>query len=661
MFHRTSGLLSASFLLLLTCIIAATWSSTSAQEQTSSSRAFQEATPATVTGELTLQYADDFVNGRSELIHTLRDERTGRSFRLRFERGLPSNLRSGMRVKVRGRSQGENLYVAPDDGEGPTVLALDASVTTTAASTGSFALAAPVSGDQKTLVIVANFRDAIVNPLRPGADCSIQAIGDRVFSDPSGNSVDALYREISGGQVSLSGRVAGPYTLSASSADACANNTWAAAADALASADGIDVGSYARKVYVLPSSTCAGAGLADLGVKPSRAWVFTCDVPHVYAHELGHNLGMHHAATETSEYGDDSDIMGMNGGLLPVNAPHKTQMGWLGAAATVAVTSPGVYDLAPLALPASLASRPQVLTVRKPGSEESYYISYRHGDGFEANACCTYLDRISVHRWSGGSNKTYLLASLADGESYVDPATGFKVSQVSHTAESASAMIEMGSIEAPLPCEAKAPVAVLSPRDQTGATGISVRYDVSIVNQDPAGCSPSTFTLSGFAPSTWTTMVTGATTAVAPGETAYGQLTVSVPAGASAAVHQVGIGISSASAPVHATSTAGSYTVRPTTTTDTTAPTAPIGLTAAYKRGQVKLSWQPATDQVGVAGYRLSRNGASRGTTSALAWADAAVAAGSTYSYSVEAFDAAGNVSPAATVTIKLAGGGKGK
>ncbi len=96
MFHRTSGLLSTSFFLLLTCFIAAPWSLTAAQEQTSSSRAWQEATPATVTGELTLQYADDFVNGRSELIHTLRDERTGRSFRLRFERGIPSNLRSGL-------------------------------------------------------------------------------------------------------------------------------------------------------------------------------------------------------------------------------------------------------------------------------------------------------------------------------------------------------------------------------------------------------------------------------------------------------------------------------------------------------------------------------------------------------------------------------------
>ena len=192
-------------------------------------------------------------------------------------------------MKVRGRSEAEELYVAADDGEGPAVLALDGSLTSVSTS-DVVASTAAVSGDQKTLVIVANFRDAVVAPLRPGADCSIQAISDRVFSDPSGYSVDALYREMSGGKVSISGQVAGPYTLTASSSDACANSSWAASADALAAADGIDVTSYSRKVYVMPASTCSGAGRGDLGVTPSRAWVFTCDVPHVYAHELGHNL-----------------------------------------------------------------------------------------------------------------------------------------------------------------------------------------------------------------------------------------------------------------------------------------------------------------------------------------------------------------------------------
>ena len=41
------------------------------------------------------------------------------------------------------------------------------------------------------------------------------------------------------------------------------------------------------------------------------------------------------------------------------------------------------------------------------------------GTGFEGNACCAYLDRTSVHRWSGGTSKTYLLAALADGAAQV--------------------------------------------------------------------------------------------------------------------------------------------------------------------------------------------------------------------------------------------------
>ena len=49
-------------------------------------------------------------------------------------------------------------------------------------------------------------------------------------------------------------------------------------------------------------------------------------------------------------------------------------------------------------------------------------------------------------------------------------------------------------------------------------------------------------------------------------------------------------------------------------------------------------------------------------TVSAPAWADATVAAGSTYVYSVQAFDHAGNVSAASgSFTVKLAGAGKGK
>jgi hypothetical protein len=56
-----------------------------AQAPTTFEQPFQPGTPVTVTGELTVMYADDFENKRSELIHTIVDERTGKSLRIRFE------------------------------------------------------------------------------------------------------------------------------------------------------------------------------------------------------------------------------------------------------------------------------------------------------------------------------------------------------------------------------------------------------------------------------------------------------------------------------------------------------------------------------------------------------------------------------------------------
>src|SRR5205807_10201841 len=88
---------------------------------------------------------------------------------------------------------------------------------------------------------------------------------------------------------------------------------------------------------------------------------------------------------------------------------------------------------------------------------------------------------------------------------------------------------------------------------------------------------------------------------------------------------------------------------------DTTAPSVP-GTTAATAASptRVELSWAASTDNVGVAGYRILRDGTPIGTSATPSYADDGVAAGSTHSYTVTAYDAAGNESaqsPAASVT----------
>ncbi len=90
-------------------------------------------------------------------------------------------------------------------------------------------------------------------------------------------------------------------------------------------------------------------------------------------------------------------------------------------------------------------------------------------------------------------------------------------------------------------------------------------------------------------------------------------------------------------------------------TSDTSPPTAPANLTAtASSPGQVDLSWGASTDNTGVTGYKVYRDGMYIGSTATTAYSDTTVQAGTTYSYTVYAFDAAGNLSAAsspATVT----------
>jgi len=79
---------------------------------------------------------------------------------------------------------------------------------------------------------------------------------------------------------------------------------------------------------------------------------------------------------------------------------------------------------------------------------------------------------------------------------------------------------------------------------------------------------------------------------------------------------------------------------------DTTPPSVPTGLTAsAVSSSQINLSWTASSDNVGVSGYRVYRNGTQIATTSATSYASTGLSPSTTYSYAVAAFDAAGNLS----------------
>jgi chitodextrinase len=76
---------------------------------------------------------------------------------------------------------------------------------------------------------------------------------------------------------------------------------------------------------------------------------------------------------------------------------------------------------------------------------------------------------------------------------------------------------------------------------------------------------------------------------------------------------------------------------------DTVPPSAPTGLSAVNGTGSVSLSWNASTDNVGVTGYTVYRNGATIATVASPSFTDNTVVSATSYSYSVDAFDAAGN------------------
>ncbi len=85
---------------------------------------------------------------------------------------------------------------------------------------------------------------------------------------------------------------------------------------------------------------------------------------------------------------------------------------------------------------------------------------------------------------------------------------------------------------------------------------------------------------------------------------------------------------------------------------DTTTPTQPGNFTAAaLDSSRVALSWTASTDNVGVAGYRISRGGVQMASVTGTGYTDTGLASSTTYNYSIVAFDAAGNTSTAATAS----------
>ena len=87
------------------------------------------------------------------------------------------------------------------------------------------------------------------------------------------------------------------------------------------------------------------------------------------------------------------------------------------------------------------------------------------------------------------------------------------------------------------------------------------------------------------------------------------------------------------------------------TTTDETAPTAPSNVTVQAAETSVTLSWTASTDNVAVTGYSVYNGNELIGNTTSTSFTLNNLEANNEYTFSVEAFDAAGNVSEKISVS----------
>jgi chitodextrinase len=109
---------------------------------------------------------------------------------------------------------------------------------------------------------------------------------------------------------------------------------------------------------------------------------------------------------------------------------------------------------------------------------------------------------------------------------------------------------------------------------------------------------------------------------------------------------------------VDAYDAAGNHSAKTTVTastaacpSDSTAPTSPAGLSATPAQTSVTLGWTPSTDNVGVTGYTVYNGGNQAGTTNGTTYTVTGLTCATSYTFAVDAYDAAGNHSTKSSVS----------
>jgi hypothetical protein len=256
--------------------------------------------------------------------------------------------------------------------------------------------AAPALGGHKTAVIAFNFVNAPTN--QPWTPAQIKS---KIFT--ASDSTNAFFKEETYNQLWLTGKtdpsgdVFGWYTLPVAPTT-CDYSTWASLARTAAAAGGFNAAGYQHVMYVFPSQpACSWAGLAYL--PGTESWINGDLSVRVTGHELGHNLGLHHAgswfctglsgqavpissACTLNEYNDPWDVMGAHGSRHS-HGWNLQKLGVLQPSNVQTVTSSGTYSIV-----SAFEQTTQPTTLRVPRTyaaggavQDWYYVEIRKPGG----------------------------------------------------------------------------------------------------------------------------------------------------------------------------------------------------------------------------------------------------------------------------------------
>ncbi len=643
------------------------------------------ATTETVTGMLTAVHVDDFGSGREHERYILTSGAA--HYEIAFGDGGPGGL-TGATVTVTGPLVGRTLHV-PSSHAGasfrvrdlPPVEALTSS--TVAAPTGTTALSTAAAPSTSTAVVTKSFAAILVNftDLRT-QPFSAATIASSLYG--STTSLKAYYEEESKGRMAVSGAVFGWYTIAATAAG-CDWATWVTLAQNAATAAGVNLAAYTNVMIFFPNtSACGWAGLGY--VAGSVSLLNGSTSVQVMTHEAGHNFGLGHAngydctvngarvalaatgGCSVNFYADPFSTMG-NNALRHNQGSQLGELGWLTDAEKVVGAPGNTYTITPY------LGVDGVKLVRIPRGDGTYFdldtrSTYGVFDTFTAGspAVSGVTIRIGVGTASptrspqGTSliDTTPSTPSLSDapllvGKTLTDPVSTISFKTLSISSSSVVVQVREGiAPSAPVSLGATAAADASSVRLAWGAATDNVAVDSYRIARNGAVVATVDASIAA-----WTDpVVTGSTTyaytvmALDTSNNAGPAASVSVttPAGATPAPTPT---------PDPTASPASTPTAAPTPTPpaapDTQDPSQPDPVNGTTTASTVNLAWGASTDDVGVTGYVITRNGTPITTASGTSWRDSSRVPKTTYTYTITAVDAAGHQGAPATLAITTA------